>query len=261
MNILTLSRQAIFFASFKRQDMTYSSLRFPVLLSALVLNISLTPFFAFAGTVPIELTSDAASQKITPQITIAPEPSKEPEPPKEKAIGIPAEAHHKILEAPITITTEEPKNVQPTIIDDSDFVTLTSRHCKAFINERKGNFEFLLNSRTKAQLSQAEKEEFSQKFSEKIVNEYRIDASQACVLNTASVKDIEESPPHRFKNRNLSIPVWHREIAIVGGQLPSTLPNMFVSIAYKLERIGKNPWIIDNITLNGQPLDNRAEQK
>lgn len=139
----------------------------------------------------------------------------------------------------------------------NDFIAFASEHCRAFIGEGKGNLGFALSKRAAAKFSEAERAEFNREFARKLIHQYQIDASKPCVLNTVSMKPVVRTTHEPKTRERHEIPTAKHEIAVVNGQLATTMPDVTVSVAYRLERIGASPWVLTNITFNGQPLVDR----
>lgn len=235
---------------------------FPKKLSVLLAAGVFMPNAVLAGPEPVQLTPD-----ITPQITLEPAESASVESAKVQAKvqkettkdklpdGTTVETTTKLETRPPEITGGSPMVKVDGVTESNDFVAFASEHCRAFINEGRGNLEFALNKQDKARLSSEERAAFNRDFSHKIIQEYNIDISKPCELNVVSMKPVEQAEP-RQRDRYVIEPV-KREVAVVSGQLLSTLPGVSVSVAYRLEKVGASPWVLGNITFNGQPLINR----
>ena len=62
------------------------------------------------------------------------------------------------------------------------------------------------------------------------------------------------------QNQRRAVPELEQEIAVVAGVMKSR-SGAPVSVAYRLERAGNYPWIITNISINGQPMVDRYREE
>lgn len=233
-----------------------------------------TTVFAFASA-PLAVLAQSAVPApvelvpaIAPQVVVVPQTAPQEYVPSVETVQ--TKKNVEVNEKGETVTTTEtvrtietnPEGIAITPIEDTethnDFIAFASEHCRAFIGEGKGNLGFALSKRVAAKFSEAERAEFNRAFAHKLITQYQIDASKPCVLNTVSMKPVEKLT-HEPKDRSRhALPEAKHEIAVVSGQLASTAAaNMFVSVSYRLERIGTSPWALTNITFNGQPLVDR----
>lgn len=143
---------------------------------------------------------------------------------------------------------------------NQDFVDAANRHCEAFLGGGGANMGFALGKASR-KFSPSEMATFNQRFASKLIAQYEINASKGCVLDGMSMQPVvnKNSKPHIHDRRAL-VPAAH-ELAVVNGVLASTKADVPVSIAYRLERSGTAPWVITNITLNGQPMVDRYREE
>lgn len=241
------------------------------LLASLLLSCALpAAVLAQVAAAPIVLTPQAAvEEQVLPQdeasaLVVAPAPVGQPVHTSVENVV----EHHADGSTVETTTTIEHTRVSDTggtaitpvdgVQSNTDFIAFASEHCRAFIGDGSANLGFALGKRAAAKFSFEERAEFNQQFAQKLIQQYRIDASKPCVLNTVSMKPVrrvDHSPKTNLERGVL--PKAKQEIAVVNGQLPTTTPDVFVSVAYRLERVGTSPWTLTNITFNGQPLVDR----
>lgn len=140
--------------------------------------------------------------------------------------------------------------------EKEDFVAFASSHCRAFIEEGRADMGFAMG-KASAKFSQEEMLVFNRDFAAKIVEQYNIDPAKGCKLDVVSMKPVGHKSSKPAERGRYAQPKAKREIAVVGGEMGSQGNAAPVSVAYRLERIGVSPWVITNITLNGQPLVDR----
>ncbi|MBM3617071.1 MAG: ABC transporter substrate-binding protein [Alphaproteobacteria bacterium] len=231
------------------------------LLASLLLSCAL-PAAAFAqAAAPIVLTPQASvEEQILPQDEATPAPHL-----STTETVVEQHADGSTVETTTTIEhtrLSEDGGTAITPVDgvqsNTDFIAFASEHCRAFIGDGTANLGFALSKRAAAKFSFEERAEFNQQFAQKLIQQYKIDASKPCVLNTVSMKPVRrvDHSPKTNPERGV-LPKAKQEIAVVNGQLPTTTPDVFVSVAYRLERVGASPWTLTNITFNGQPLVDR----
>lgn len=249
-------------------------MRLPLLASLLLSCALPVAAFAQASGAPIVLTPQASvEEQVLPQDEAS--TPVEVTPVMAAPVGEPVlTTSQKVVEQHVdgtvveTTTTVEHTRISETggtaitpvdgVQSNSDFIAFASEHCRAFIGDGSANLGFALSKRAVAKFSFEERAEFNQQFARKLIEQYRIDASKPCVLNTVSMKPVRrvDHTPKTNPERGV-LPKAKQEIAVVNGQLPTTTPDVFVSVAYRLERIGTSPWALTNITFNGQPLVDR----
>lgn len=145
-------------------------------------------------------------------------------------------------------------------VEDQDFIDFAGTHCRAFINEGRADMGFALG-RAAAKFSKAEMVEFNREFSSKIVNQYHIDPAKGCVLDVLSMKPVQRATSKPADKGRYAQPAALHEIAVVAGVMGTQNSDAPVSVSYRLERVGSSPWVITNITLNGQPLVDRYREE
>lgn len=141
-----------------------------------------------------------------------------------------------------------------------DFVAFASSHCRAFIAEGRADLSFAMG-KAFAKFSQEEMLEFNRAFAAKIVEQYNIDPAKGCKLDVVNMKPVRDTSHKPADRSRFAQPKAEREIAVVAGEMGSKGNAAPVSVAYRLEHIGESPWIITNITLNGQPLVDRYREE
>lgn len=140
-----------------------------------------------------------------------------------------------------------------------DFIAFASSHCRAFIEEGRADMSFAMGKAVN-KLSHKEMVEFNRRFAAKIVGEYNIDPAKGCKLDVVSMKPVVDTS-HKPQTRDRrALPEAKHEIAVVAGEMGSQGNAAPVSVAYRLEKIGVSPWVITNVTLNGQPLVDRYRE-
>jgi ABC-type transporter MlaC component len=138
-------------------------------------------------------------------------------------------------------------------VEEQDFIDFAGAHCRALISEGRADMAFALG-KASAKFSQQDMLDFNKAFAAKLIKQYHIDPAKGCVLDVLSMKPIRNEsskPPSRGRYAQ---PEIDREIAVVAGVMGTVDSQAPVSVAYRLERIGSSPWVITNITLDGQPL-------
>lgn len=143
---------------------------------------------------------------------------------------------------------------------EKDFVAFAGTHCNAFITEGRADLTFAMG-KAYAKFSQAELLEFNRAFAAKIIDQYGIDPAKGCKLDVVSVKPVRHVSSKPAERGRYAQPQARREIAVVAGELGSKGNAAPVSVAYRLEHVGESPWVITNITLNGQPLVDRYREE
>ena len=143
---------------------------------------------------------------------------------------------------------------------EQDFVAFASAHCRAFINEGRADLSFAMG-KASAKFSHDEMMQFNHDFAAKIVQQYNIDPAKGCTLDVVSMKPVKDESSKPAERGRYVQPKAKKEIAVVAGVMGSKGNAAPVSVAYRLEHIGASPWVITNITLNGQPLVDRYREE
>lgn len=144
--------------------------------------------------------------------------------------------------------------------EEKDFVDFATAHCSAFIEEGRADMSFAMG-KASAKFSQAEMLAFNRAFAQKIVAQYGIDPAKGCKLDVVTVKPVVDESNKPKERGRYAQPKAKHEIAVVAGEMGSVDSAAPVSVAYRLERIGVSPWVISNVTLNGQPLVDRYREE
>lgn len=137
-----------------------------------------------------------------------------------------------------------------------DFIAFASSHCRAFIEEGRADMSFAMGKAV-AKFTQEEMLDFNRAFAAKIVEQYNIDPAKGCVLDVVTMKPVVNTSNKPAERGRYAQPEAKREIAVVAGVMGSRGNEAPVSVAYRLEHVGSSPWVITNVTLNGQPLVDR----
>ena len=140
--------------------------------------------------------------------------------------------------------------------EEEDFINFAGTHCRAFVAEGRADMAFVMG-KAAAKFSQQEMESFNREFARKIIDVYNIDPNQSCVLDVLSMKPTVDKHVKAPQHKREAYPKAKREVAVVAGVMGSVNSPAPVSVSYRLERVGASPWVITNITLNGQPLVDR----
>lgn len=149
--------------------------------------------------------------------------------------------------------------IAPTIVvaaDEEDFISFAGEHCRAFVSEGRADMSFALG-KAASKFSQKEMLEFNRDFARKIINEYNIDPSKSCVVDVLSMKPVPDTSSKPPEKGRYATAKPQREIAVVAGVLGTNNSDAPVSVAYRFERTGSGPWVINNITFNGHPMVDR----
>lgn len=144
-------------------------------------------------------------------------------------------------------------------VDTRDFVAFASSHCRAFVGEGRADLSFAMG-KAAAKFTQEEMIDFNQAFAAKIIEEYHIDPAKGCVLDSVTVKPVRDVSSKPADNSRFALPKAKRQLAVVSGELGSRDSVAPVAVSYRLEQIGASPWVITNISLNGQPLVDRYRE-
>lgn len=144
--------------------------------------------------------------------------------------------------------------------EEQDFIDFAGTHCRAFINEGRADMAFAMG-KASAKFTQKEMMVFNRLFAQKIVAQYKIDPAKGCTLDVLSMKPVKHESSKPAERGRYAQPKPKREVAVVAGVMGSQGNDAPVSVAYRLERVGVSPWIITNITLNGQPLVDRYREE
>lgn len=145
-------------------------------------------------------------------------------------------------------------------VSGQDFIDFAGTHCRALIAEGRADMGFAAG-KAEASFSQQEMLEFNRRFAQKLVNDYNIDPAKGCTLDVLTVKPVKEASSKPARRERHAQPQALRQEAVVAGVLGSRGNDAPVSVAYRLERMGESPWIITNITLNGQRLADRYREE
>lgn len=143
---------------------------------------------------------------------------------------------------------------------DQDFIEFAGTHCRAFIADGRADMEFVLGKAASV-FSPDEMLEFNRQFAAKIIREYHIDPTKSCVMDVLSMKPLVTTNNKPAEKGRYAQPKAQREVAVVAGVMGAKNTDVPISVAYRFERMGTSPWVITNITLNGQPLVDRYREE
>lgn len=143
---------------------------------------------------------------------------------------------------------------------EQDFIAFAGNHCRAFVADGRADMGFALGKAAN-KFSQNEMLEFNRQFATKIIQEYAIDPAKGCTMDVLSMKPVVDASNKPAEKGRYAQPKPEREVAVVAGVMGSKDADMPVSVAYRFERVGASPWVITNITLNGQPLVDRYREE
>lgn len=140
--------------------------------------------------------------------------------------------------------------------EEQDFIDFAATHCRALIAEGRADMAFAMG-KASAKFTQEEMLAFNRAFASKLVEEYNIDPAQGCMMESLSRKPVKQASSKPADRGRHVQPKAEREIAVVTGFMGSRGSTAPVSVSYRMERIGSSPWVITNISFNGQPMADR----
>lgn len=144
--------------------------------------------------------------------------------------------------------------------EEQDFIDFAASHCRALISEGRADMAFAMG-KASSKFTQEEMIAFNRDFAAKLVKEYNIDPAKGCVMESLSRKPVKEASSKPADRGRYAQPKADREIAVVSGFMGSQGSAAPVSVSYRMERIGASPWVITNITFNGQPMVDRYREE
>lgn len=144
--------------------------------------------------------------------------------------------------------------------EEQDFIDFAASHCRALISEGRADMAFAMG-KASSKFTQEEMIAFNRDFAAKLVKEYNVDPAKGCVMESLSRKPVKEASSKPADRGRFAQPKAEREIAVVSGFMGSQGSAAPVSVSYRMERIGVSPWVITNITLNGQPMVDRYREE
>lgn len=144
--------------------------------------------------------------------------------------------------------------------EEQDFIDFAASHCRALIAEGRADMAFAMG-KASSKFTQEELIAFNRDFAAKLVKDYSIDPAKGCVMESMSRKPVKQASSKPADRSRFAQPKAEREIAVVSGFMGSQGSVAPVSVSYRMERIGVSPWVITNITLNGQPMADRYREE
>ena len=144
--------------------------------------------------------------------------------------------------------------------EEQDFIDFAASHCRALIGEGRADMAFAMG-KASSKFTQEEMIAFNRAFAGKLVKEYNIDPAKGCMMESLSRKPVKQAGNKPADRSRYAQPKAEQEIAVVSGFMGSNGSAAPVSVSYRMERIGVSPWVITNITLNGQPMVDRYREE
>ena len=188
---------------------------------------TLTAFAAYAVDVSVAPEPQAAP------IELAPAPAPAP-------VAVPVAAH--------------------AAVEGVNYVDIASQHCRAWLSNNSANMGFALG-KAAAKFTNAELEQFSKLFGQKIRTHYGIGATTDCTLKEVNESPAASTQPNKPVERRDRTPRGKRSIAVVSGVLAGE-GGVPVAVAYRLEQGDTGAaWRIRSISLNGEPLVDRWREE
>jgi ABC-type transporter MlaC component len=143
---------------------------------------------------------------------------------------------------------------------DQEFIEFAGSHCRAFLSDGRADMGFALGKALN-KFSESEMFEFNRQFARNVIEQYNIDPTKGCVLDVLTMKSVNDTGNKPAEHGRYARPKPEHTVAVVAGVMGTKGAEAPVSVAYRFERIGISPWVITNVTLNGQPLVDRYREE